>query len=68
MIRLQSFALYILVAMDKNSHLSSEISLKYFIYGSLASCILLFGVALVFVVPVRQISLQFYAWFVSLIV
>lgn len=47
-LELQSFALYILVAINRNSHISTETGLKYFIYGSFASCILLYGITLIF--------------------
>jgi NADH-quinone oxidoreductase subunit N len=47
-LELQSLALYVLVCIRKNSHVSSEVSLKYFIYGSFASCILLYGVSLIY--------------------
>ncbi len=47
-LELQSLALYVLVCIRKTSHISSEISLKYFIYGSFASCLLLYGISLVY--------------------
>lgn len=47
-LELQSFALYILVAINRNSHISTETGLKYFIYGSFASCTLLYGITLIF--------------------
>lgn len=47
-LELQSLALYVLVCIRKNSHISSEVSLKYFIYGSFASCLLLYGISLIY--------------------
>ena len=47
-IELQSLSLYILASLKKNSNFSTEAGLKYFILGSLASCILLFGISLIY--------------------
>jgi NADH-quinone oxidoreductase subunit N len=47
-IELQSLCLYILAAFKKNSQLSSEAGLKYFILGAFSSSILLFGMSLIY--------------------
>ena len=47
-LELQSLALYILAAFNRNSLVSSEAGLKYFILGALSSGILLFGISLVY--------------------
>lgn len=47
-LELQSLALYVLVCLRRNSNIASEISLKYFIYGSFASCILLYGISIIY--------------------
>lgn len=48
LIEMQSFCLYILVAGNKYSNLSVEAALKYFILGSFASAIILFGISLIY--------------------
>ncbi|MBX7230620.1 MAG: NADH-quinone oxidoreductase subunit N [Bdellovibrionales bacterium] len=45
---LMSLCLYILIALSSEGKLSKEASLKYFILGSFASAILLYGVALIY--------------------
>lgn len=45
-LELQSLPLYLLAAMNKSSHRSSEGSVKYFVLGSTASGILLLGISL----------------------
>jgi NADH:ubiquinone oxidoreductase subunit 2 (subunit N) len=47
-IELQSYCFYVLVALKRYSNLSIEASLKYFILGSFASGIYLFGVSIVY--------------------
>jgi NADH-quinone oxidoreductase subunit N len=47
-LELQSLALYILAAFNRNSLVSSEAGLKYFILGALSSGMLLFGISLVY--------------------
>jgi NADH-quinone oxidoreductase subunit N len=44
----QSLALYVLAAQKRFSNLSAEAALKYFIYGSFASGILLYGISLIY--------------------
>ena len=44
-----SISLYALAGLNKGDKFSNEASLKYFLLGSLASCILIYGVALVYV-------------------
>ncbi len=47
-IELQSLSLYVLVALKKDSIRSSEAALKYFILGSIASAIILYGSSMVY--------------------
>ena len=47
-IELQSLALYIIVTIHKTSVRSTEAGLKYFILGSIASGILLYGISIVY--------------------
>jgi NADH-quinone oxidoreductase subunit N len=47
-IEMMSLCLYILVAMSKEAVLSKEASFKYFVLGSFASAIFLYGIALVY--------------------
>jgi NADH-ubiquinone oxidoreductase chain 2 len=47
-IELQSFALYILATIERNSESSSQGGLKYFLLGGLSSCFILLGIALIY--------------------
>jgi NADH-quinone oxidoreductase subunit N len=47
-LELQALPLYLLAALNRNSKRSSEAGMKYFILGSLASGILLFGISLIY--------------------
>ncbi len=47
-IEMMSLALYILVAMSKEETLAKEAAFKYFILGSFASAIFLYGIALIY--------------------
>ena len=47
-IELQSLALYILVSFSKEDFNSSEAGVKYFVIGSLSTCIFLFGASLIY--------------------
>ena len=47
-IELQSLTFYVLAVFQRNSEFSSEAGLKYFIFGGLFSCFLLFGFCLVY--------------------
>ncbi|OAZ76802.1 NADH:ubiquinone reductase (H(+)-translocating) [Acetobacter pasteurianus] len=47
-LELSSLSIYILCAMERDSVLSSEAGLKYFVLGSLASGLLLYGISLVY--------------------
>lgn len=47
-LELQALSLYILAAFNRNSPKSSEAGMKYFVLGSLASGILLFGIAMIY--------------------
>ena len=45
---LQSLSLYILVSFSREDFVSSEAGVKYFIIGSLSTCIFLFGTSLIY--------------------
>lgn len=47
-IELQALALYVLAAAKLNSTYSTEAGLKYFVLGSFASCLLVFGISLIY--------------------
>ena len=47
-IELQSLALYVLVAFSKEEENSSEAGVKYFVIGSISTCIFLFGASLIY--------------------
>lgn len=47
-LELQSLALYVLATMNRDDRKSSEAGLKYFVLGSLASGILLYGISLLY--------------------
>lgn len=47
-LELQSLALYVLVAMQRDSARAAEAGLKYFVLGALSSCLLLFGIAFIY--------------------
>jgi NADH-quinone oxidoreductase subunit N len=47
-LELLSLGLYAMVAMYKNSNAASEAAMKYFVLGSLASGLLLYGISLLF--------------------
>ncbi len=47
-IELQSLSLYVLVALNRDSSKSSEAALKYFILGSIASAIILYGISMTY--------------------
>ena len=47
-IELQSFGLYVLIALFRDSHLATSASLKYFLLGGLSSSIILLGSALIY--------------------
>lgn len=47
-IELQSYGLYLLCAMYRNSESSTSASLTYFLLGGLASCFILLGIALIY--------------------
>jgi NADH-quinone oxidoreductase subunit N len=49
-IELQSLILYVLATFNRNSEFSSESGLKYFIFGGIISCLLIFGIGLVYLV------------------
>jgi NADH-ubiquinone oxidoreductase chain 2 len=47
-IELQSFGLYVLSTLYKNSESSTSSGLKYFLLGGLSSCIILLGIGLIY--------------------
>lgn len=47
-IELQSFSLYVLSTLYKNSELATSAGLKYFLLGGLSSCLILFGAGLIY--------------------
>jgi hypothetical protein len=47
-IELQSFAVYVLATLYKNSDTSTSAGLKYFLLGGLSSCFILFGAGLIY--------------------
>ncbi len=47
-LELQSLALYVVAAMDRDSKTSTEAGLKYFVLGALSSGLLLYGASLVY--------------------
>ncbi len=47
-IELQSLSLYVMVALKRDSTRSSEAALKYFILGSIASAIILYGSSMIY--------------------
>lgn len=47
-LELMSLSLYLMIAMSNEEKISKEAALKYFVLGSFASAILLYGVALIF--------------------
>ena len=47
-LELQSLGLYVLAALNRNSLLSSEAGIKYFILGALSSGLLLFGISYIY--------------------
>ena len=47
-IELQSLTLYIFATFNRNSEFSTEAGLKYFVFGGIMSCFLLFGFCLIF--------------------
>lgn len=47
-LELQALSSYIIVSLKKNSKVSAEASLKYFVLGVLASSLMLFGISLVY--------------------
>lgn len=47
-LELQSFCLYVLAALNRNSEFSTEAGLKYFVLGAFSSGLLLFGFSLIY--------------------
>ncbi len=47
-LELMSLALYLMIAMSQEQKLSKEAAIKYFVLGSIASAIFLFGVSFIF--------------------
>lgn len=67
-IELQSLSLYILASLKRYSNLSIEAGLKYFILGSFASGLLLYGISLVygFVGSTNYNNIYIFLWTTSL--
>lgn len=72
-LELLSLALYAMVAMDKQSAVSAEAAMKYFVLGSLASGLLLYGISIFYgltgsvQMSVVQQALQAQHGFVSIV-
>jgi len=49
-IELQSLVLYIFASFNRNSEFSIEAGLKYFIFGGIISCFLIFGITLIYLI------------------
>ena len=47
-LELQSFGVYILASIYRNSEAAVSASLKYFLLGSLSSCLILLGISIIF--------------------
>ena len=47
-LELQSFAVYVLATLNKQSQLATSAGLKYFLLGGLSSCLILFGSGLIY--------------------
>jgi NADH-quinone oxidoreductase subunit N len=47
-VEFQSLTFYIIATFNRNSEFSTEAGLKYFIFGALISCFLLFGIFLIY--------------------
>jgi NADH-quinone oxidoreductase subunit N len=47
-IELQSLTFYILASFNRHSEFSTEAGLKYFVFGAIISCLLLFGICLLY--------------------
>jgi NADH-quinone oxidoreductase subunit N len=47
-IELMSLALYVLTAMNRDSEVSTEAGIKYFVLGALSSCLILYGASLIY--------------------
>lgn len=66
LIEIQSLCFYILATFRKNSIFSVEAGIKYFIFGSLVSCILLFSLSLLYAVVgtlnFHALNLLFYSF------
>jgi NADH-quinone oxidoreductase subunit N len=49
-IELQSLVLYIFATFNRNSEFSTEAGLKYFVFGGIISCFLIFGITLIYLI------------------
>lgn len=47
-VEIASLSMYIMAAYERDNYYSAEAGIKYFILGSLASCIMLFGISLLY--------------------
>src|SRR5258708_16586530 len=50
-LELMSLSLYALVAFQRDERVPSEAAMKYFVLGALASCILLYGMSMIYGAP-----------------
>jgi len=48
-IELQSLCFYVFATFNRNSEFSTESGLKYFVFGAVISCFLLFGFSLIYI-------------------
>lgn len=47
-LEMMSLCLYMMITMNRETHFSKEAAIKYFVLGSLASAILLYGISLIY--------------------
>jgi NADH-quinone oxidoreductase subunit N len=47
-IEMASLSMYVMASYERDNYYSSEAGIKYFILGSLSSCIMLFGISLIY--------------------
>jgi NADH-quinone oxidoreductase subunit N len=47
-IELQSLVLYVFATFNRNSEFSTEAGLKYFVFGGVISCFLIFGISIIY--------------------
>jgi len=47
-IEIQSLVLYVFATFNRNSEYSTEAGLKYFVFGGIISCFLIFGISIIY--------------------